>query len=112
MHPLQINFSPIYTAYLTLLAITLLAIVMGLFVVFQAYRGYRRNASQRMLFLAIGFALVTVVPPAVSLVAASVGQRFGFQPVVYAYYLPIVSRLIELFGLGSIIYSLSMQTES
>lgn len=111
MQLLQISFSPIYAAYLALLAITLLAIVLGLFIVFQAYRGYRRNASQRMLFLAIGFALVTVVPPAVSLVAASVGQRFGFEPVTYAYYLPIVSRLIEILGLGFIIYSLSIQTE-
>lgn len=34
----------------------------GLFVAFQAYRGYRRNASRPLLYLAIGIALLTAIP--------------------------------------------------
>lgn len=35
---------------------------LGTVVTWTAYRGYARNASQPMLFLAIGVALLTVVP--------------------------------------------------
>jgi hypothetical protein len=92
--------------YLVLLTLTLVAIVMGTYVVFQAYRGYRRNNSQRMLFLAIGFAFLTVVPFVLSLVVAGIGQQLGFGPRVYTAYIPIVSRILEICGLGVIVYSL------
>jgi hypothetical protein len=92
--------------YLVLLTLTLVAMVMGLYVVFQAYRGYRRNDSQQMLFLAIGFAFLTILPFALSLVVAGVGQRLGFSPRVYTVYLAIASRGLEICGLGAILYSL------
>lgn len=92
--------------YLILLTLTLVAIVMGLYIVFQAYRGYRRNDSQRMLFLAVGLAFLTVIPFALSLVVAGVGQRLGFEPRVYTSYVPILSRTLEICGLGAILYSL------
>jgi ABC-type glycerol-3-phosphate transport system permease component len=40
----------------------LLTAVVGGFVAYQAYRGYRRNASRAMLFLAIGILLLTTIP--------------------------------------------------
>ncbi|MFC6960979.1 DUF7521 family protein [Halocatena marina] len=92
--------------YLVLLTLTCVAIVMGLYIVFQAYRGYRRNDSRRMLFLAIGLALLTIVPFVLSLVVAGVGQRFGFESRVYTSYLPIVNRGLEICGLSAILYSL------
>lgn len=35
---------------------------VGVFVVYQAYRGYRRNESHPMLYLAVGVILLTAVP--------------------------------------------------
>ncbi len=98
-----------YVDYLVLLAVTVIAMALGLFIAFQAYRGYRRNASRRMLLLAVGLTLLTVVPFAVSIVAASIGHQLGFGSRVYTYYLPITSRLIEIGGLGCILYSLSIR---
>jgi len=96
----------LYVNYLVLLAVTLLALVLSLAIVFQAYRGYRRNRSQPMLWLAVGLVLLTVVPFVISLTVASAGTALGFGPVVYAYYVPILNRLIEVVGLACILYSL------
>lgn len=103
---LQLEPTQGYVGYLILLATTLGAMVLGLFIAFQAYRGYRRNRSRRMLFLALGLALLTVAPFALSLVVTFAGQRLGFGPRVYAYWLPITTRLVEISGLGCILYSL------
>lgn len=47
----------------TLTALTaLVTAVVGGFVAYQAYRGYQRNASRAMLFLAIGILLLTTIP--------------------------------------------------
>lgn len=35
---------------------------VGMFVVYQAYRGYRRNGRRPMLYLAVGIILLTVPP--------------------------------------------------
>jgi len=96
----------VYTGYVLLLAVTLLAIVLSLSIVLQAYRGYRRNASRPMRYLAVGLVLLTVVPFTISVVVASVGPRLGFEPVVYTYYAPVLSRIVEIGGLASILYSL------
>lgn len=40
----------------------LLTAVVGGFVAYQAYRGYRRNDSRAMLFLAAGILLLTTIP--------------------------------------------------
>ena len=104
--PLQLEPAQGYVGYLVLLAVTLGALMLGLFIAFQAFRGYRRNQSRRMLFLALGIALITVVPFALSLVVTFAGQRLGFGPSVYAYWLPIAIRLVEICGLGCLLYSL------
>jgi hypothetical protein len=107
--PLQFDSVQGYAGYLILLAVTLGAMMLGLFIAFQAYRGYRRNRSRRMLFLALGLALLTVAPFALSLVGTFAGQRLGFGPRVYAYWLPITERLVEICGLGCILYSLQIR---
>lgn len=38
----------------------LVVLFLGLFIAYQAYRGYARNGSEPMLYLAIGFALISV----------------------------------------------------
>lgn len=37
----------------------LIALFLGVFIVYLAYRGYRRNASKPLLYVALGFALIT-----------------------------------------------------
>ena len=51
--------TPLDTVALTVSAVTAL---VGLFVAYQAYRGYRRNDSDTMRALAVGIAFIAVVP--------------------------------------------------
>lgn len=44
------------------LASSALTAAVGLFVAYQAYRGYRRNDSETMAALAVGIVLIAVVP--------------------------------------------------
>ena len=106
---LQLEPAQGYIEYLVLLAVTLGALMLGLFIAFQAYRGYRRNQSRRMLFLALGLALLTVAPFALSLTVTFAGQRLGLGSRVYTYWLPLATRLVEIAGLGSILYSLNVR---
>lgn len=43
-----------------LIAGNLLIIALGFLIAYQSYRGYRRNDSTPMLFLALGFCLISV----------------------------------------------------
>lgn len=104
--PLQFDLTQGYVDYLVLLVVTLAAMLLGLFIVFQAYRGYRRNQSRRMLFLAVGLTLLTVAPFALSLVVTFLGQQVGAGSRTYTFWLPVSTRLVELAGLLAILYSL------
>ncbi|MFC4550484.1 MULTISPECIES: DUF7521 family protein [Halorussus] len=107
---LQAGATQQYVDYLVLLGVTSVAMVLGLFIVFQAYRGYRRNASRRMLYLALGLALLTVAPFALSIAVASLGRTLGLGPRTYTFFLPVTTRLVEIAGLGCILYSLNTRT--
>ncbi|SNZ17189.1 hypothetical protein SAMN06269185_2917 [Natronoarchaeum philippinense] len=77
----------------------LVAAALGAFVAAQAYRGYARNGSRPMLFLAIGVAFVTPIPFALSygvdlLTTASDGV------------IVLVITACNLLGLASIAHSL------
>ncbi|RDZ63894.1 hypothetical protein C5B90_12345 [Haloferax sp. Atlit-12N] len=108
MQTLQIDLFALPIRYVTLFAAFFVTIVMGLFIVFQAYHGYRRNESRRMLFLAVGLAFVTVVPPVISLGTAS----FGFDVDIYVFYLPLGTAISQIVGLSFIIYSLALRSGS
>ena len=54
--------TPLQSALAVTTVTALLTAVVGGFVAYQAYRGYRRNASRAMLFLAAGILLLTTVP--------------------------------------------------
>lgn len=103
---LQFGVEQAYTDYLIHLAITLVAMMLALYIVFQAFRGYQRNDSQRILFLAIGLSLLTLAPFALSILGASLDNSLGLGPRLYTFYLPVASRLLEICGLGCILYSL------
>lgn len=76
---------------------TLTALV-GAFVAYQGYRGYRRNESQPMLYLAIGIVLLTTVPFLVRQVIglASVGGPAGGQ---------FAATTLSVAGLLAVLYS-------
>lgn len=74
---LQLGVEQAYTDYLIHFAVTLIAMMLGLCIVFQAFRGYRRNDSERMLFLAIGLALLTLAPFALSILGDHSATRSG-----------------------------------
>lgn len=46
--------------HLGLVVAKLLVVFLGLLIAYQAYRAYLRERSYRMLFVAIGFGLITV----------------------------------------------------
>lgn len=76
-----------------------LTAAVGLFVAYQAYRGYRRNESRPMLFLGLGIFLVTVVPFVVTtLLADALGASDAAAVLAWT--------VFELLGLGSIFYAL------
>lgn len=92
--------------YLLLLSASLIALGLALFIVFHAYRGYQRNSSGRMLYLACGLSLITVVPLTLSIGVNSLGQLIEFAPRVYTFYLPLVTRVSEIIGICTLLYSL------
>jgi len=77
----------------------LIALVLGAFIVYLAYMGYRRNSSRPLLYAACGFALITVgtitegvlyVVAGTELLAATgigtVITIFGFVAIIYSIY--------------------------
>lgn len=90
------------TARLALQAYELVGAAFGLFIAYLAYRGYRRNDSRPMFFLALGFGII-----------------FGLAVPVFGLSLllpsisPVVSQLFiqtfELIGFCCIIYALRME---
>ncbi|MFC6763826.1 DUF7521 family protein [Natrinema soli] len=53
---------PIANAEATIAAFAAAVAIVGSFVAFLAYHGYRRNGSRPMLYLAVGIAFLTAVP--------------------------------------------------
>ncbi|MCU4754428.1 hypothetical protein ACLI4U_18620 [Natrialbaceae archaeon A-CW2] len=83
---------------LTVLSLLLVAIV-GTLIAIQAYRGYRRNDSEPMLYLALGLLLLTLGPFVLNV---TVTTLTGADQTVTVF-LENVSRLA---GLVAITYSL------
>jgi hypothetical protein len=106
MSATQAGTAQIQSEYLLLLSVSLIAVGLALFIVLHAFRGYQRSNSTRMLFLASGLSLVTVVPMALSIGVNTFGQTTGLQPRVYTFYLPMAIRVCEIVGLCALLYSL------
>lgn len=80
-------------------AIKVVALVLGAFIVYLAYMGYRRNASKPLLYAALGFALITAgtvtegvlyVLVGTGLLSATAGGTvitiLGFIAIIYSVY--------------------------
>ncbi|MFC4447940.1 DUF7521 family protein [Halorussus aquaticus] len=104
--PLQIA-PPDIPSWVRLLSqgMNFVAALVGLLVAYQAYRGYRRNDSRPMLFIAVGF-ILTVGLPFVLVVPMLL---LGNSPTAASAYV-VLSNGSTLVGLGCILYALRMPT--
>lgn len=82
-----------------------LTALIGLFIAYQAYRGYRRNDSRPMLFISVGFVLAVGFP----FVMAVPTLLLGDAPVIVAT-LTVLSDVSAVVGLLCILYALRMPT--
>lgn len=74
-------------------------VILGVAISYIAYRGYRRNGSRPMLFVAAGFVLIAGIP----------GVIFLFLYLLLDIPAPIVNSLVqvsEVTGMASILYGL------
>lgn len=90
-------------------AVSFASTVVGLYIAYQAYRGYRRHESRPMQFLSIGLILLL----GVTFAAAFVGTLLFRGDVVSDEYRPpftLLVRLLQFLGVGFIAYSLSRRS--
>ena len=76
-----------------------LVALLGTIIAYQAYRGYRRNDTPSMLYLAIGLLLLTLVPFLLNVALTTLASA----DQVVTIFAENVSRLLGLFA---IMYSL------
>jgi hypothetical protein len=74
------------------------ALILGAFIVYLAYRGFRRNRSTPLLYVAIGFALITAGTIAEGLLYVIIGSELLEATAV--------GTAITILGFISIIYSI------
>lgn len=79
--------------------------VVGGYIGYQAYRGYRRHDSRTMQFLSLGLFLLTAVAFSVAFVG-SVLLREGYLAVQFQRPLTLVTRAFQFLGVLFIAYSL------
>lgn len=79
-------------------AAKLLTVALGLLIAYHAYRGYRRNDAQRMLYVAAGFVLITV---------GEVLEGVLFELLEFPMFRAgFLAALFVVAGLSSILYAL------
>ena len=79
--------------------------VLGLFIGWQAYRGFRRNASRSMQYLSVGLILLTAVTFSAAFVYTAL-LRTGHLDGSYRGPFTLVVRTLQFVGLAFIAYSL------
>lgn len=84
-------------------ATQILSVIIGVFIAHQAYRGYQRNNSRPMFFIAIGFVLVLAVPFCIFLL-------YWVLPAIPITAVIVTSQLSQVSGLVAILYALWMPT--
>ncbi len=83
---------------LILRIVKLIIVLLGTVLIYLGLKGYRRNKSKDMIFLAIGFALIT----AGSVAAGVLFEFLGFQLVD----VDIIESVMVVFGFAALIYSI------
>ena len=108
MIPLDLLPSDVYLTWQNalVLALALIATALSALISYLAYSGYRRNGSRSMLYLAVGFAFITVVPFFVDVLFYSiVGRLYGAR--LASVVLPGTKYGVQIVGLGFVLYSIS-----
>lgn len=100
LSPLQAGGQPSELVATGLLAYELVGAILGVVIAYLAYRGYQRNDSRPMLFIALGFALALGVPLVLTLLYYALPITGG-QVVVQG-----IIQTVEIVGLLCIIYAL------
>lgn len=79
--------------------------VVGSYIGYQAYRGFRRHQSRSMQYLSIGLFLLTAVAFGTAFVG-SVLLREGVIPFRFQQPLTLLTRILQFLGVAFIAYSL------
>jgi hypothetical protein len=80
-----------------------IALVMGAFIVYLAYMGYRRNASKPLLYAGLGFALITAGTITEGVLYVLMGQISSVTDLLTA---TATGTVVTVFGFTAIIYSI------
>lgn len=88
-----------------IVALALGSTLVGGYVGYQAYRGYRRHDSRTMRALSLGLFLLTAVAFSIAFVG-SLLLREGLLGLQYQQPLTLVTRLFQFLGVLLIAYSL------
>jgi len=87
----------------------LVTLVLGLAIAYVAFRGYRRNASKPMLFIAIGFVLVIAIPGTLSYLVYVLTRVAHVSLGIDLVYLAALMQVSEIVGMACILYALVMR---
>jgi uncharacterized membrane protein len=79
-------------------ALKLVIVILGSILVYLGVKGYRKNRGKDMVFLTVGFALIT----AGSVAAGVLFEFLGFQLID----VEIVESTMVILGFASLIYSI------
>ena len=107
--PLQSMIGPSGPAELLLLAGGAVTIAISIAIAYVAFRGYRRNASRPMLFIAVGFVLAIALPGTLQYLLWVLTVGFQIQLPVDMIYIFVFMQGCQLLGMASILYALLMQ---
>ena len=78
--------------------IKMVALILGTFIVYLAYKGYKRNSSKPLLYVSLGFALIT---------AGTVVEGILYVVFISDLLVAIIAgTAVTVIGLIAIIYSI------
>ncbi len=78
--------------------VKIVIVVLGTILVYLAAKGYRRSKSKAMIFLSLGFALVTIG----SVLAGVLFEFLGFELIDVS----IIESIMIILGFACVIYSI------
>lgn len=84
-------------------------VLLGIAIAYVAFRGYRRNASRPMLFMAIGFVLAVALPGTLSYLLYGLTMVLQVSLGVDLVYLAALMQVSEAVGMACILYALVMR---
>jgi uncharacterized membrane protein (DUF441 family) len=107
--PLATTLSDMSPLELALFASGVITVLFGIAIAYVAFRGYRRNASRPMLFMAIGFVLAVALPGTLSYLTYVLTMVFRMSLGIDYIYLAAVLQISEIVGMACILYALVMR---